>query len=51
MISKSRITKKKKVPVLHGGAVKSSQLFDERGKSALYTMLKPKAQQRYISFD
>ena len=52
MISKARITqKKKKVPVLHGGAVKTSQLFAERGKQALYSMLKPKAQQKYISFD
>ena len=51
MISKARITKKKKAPALHGGSVKATQLFAERGRSALYSMLKPKAQQRYISFD
>ena len=51
MISKARITKKKKAPALHGGAVKANQMFQERGRQALYSMLKPKAQQRYISFD
>ena len=50
-ISKARITQKKKAPALHGGAVKSTQLFAERGKSALYSMLKSKPQQKYISFD
>jgi len=51
-ISKARITQKgKKAPVLHGGAVKATQLFAERGRSALYSMLKPKPQQKYISFD
>ena len=51
-ISKARITQKKpKTTPLHGGAVKATQLFAERGRSALYSMLKPKTTQRYISFD
>jgi hypothetical protein len=48
---KGRVTKKKKSPPLHGGAVKATQMFAERGKSALYSMLKPKPQQKYISFN
>jgi hypothetical protein len=52
MLTKSRVTKKgKKAPSLHGGAVKATKMFEERGKSALYSMLKPKPQQKYISFD
>jgi len=49
---KGRVTqKKKKAPALYGGAVKSTQLFSERGKSALYSMLKNSPKQKYISFD
>ena len=39
---KGRVTKKKKSPPLHGGAVKANQMFAERGKAALHSMLKPK---------
>ena len=48
---KGRVTKKKKSTPLHGGAVKATQMFAERGKSALFSMLKPKTPQRYISFN
>ena len=48
---KGRITKKKPKAVVHGGAVKANQLFSDRGKNAIYSMLKPKPQQRYISFN
>ena len=48
---KGRITKKKPKPVVHGGAVKASQLFADRGKNAIYSMLKPKTAQKYISFN
>ena len=52
LMLKGRVTqKKKKAPALHGGAVKATQLMAERGKSALYSMLKPKTPQKYISFD
>lgn len=51
MLTKGRITKKKKSPPLHGGAVKANQMFAERGKAALHSMLKPKPQQKYISFN
>ena len=52
MLTKGRVTKKgKKAPSLHGGAVKATKMFAEKGKSALYSMLKPKPQQKYISFD
>ena len=51
-ISKARITQKKKATPLHGGgSVKATQLFNDRGKSALYSMLKPSPKQKYISFD
>ena len=50
-ISKSRITQKKKATPLHGGSVKATQLFNDRGKSALYSMLKPSPKQKYFSFD
>ncbi len=48
---KGRVMQKKKTPVLHGGAVKAKEMFAERGKSALFSMLKPKTPQRYISFN
>ena len=51
LLSKSRVTKKKPRSVIHGGASKATQLFAERGKSALYSMLKPKTPQKYISFN
>ena len=51
LVSKGRVTKKKPKSVLHGGAVKAQQLFSENGKSALYSMLKPKVPQKYISFN
>ena len=47
---KGRVTKKK-VPSLHGGAVKANKMMAERGKQALYSMLKPSPKQKYISFD
>ena len=53
MITKGRVVSKKKPKAtpLHGGSVKATQLFAERGKSSLYSMLKPSPKQRYISFD
>jgi hypothetical protein len=52
-ISKARVVskKKQKATPLHGGAVKATQLFAERGRSSLYSMLKPSPKQKYISFD
>ena len=51
MITKGRVTQKKRAPALHGGAVKAKEMFAERGKSSLFSMLKPKTPQRYISFN
>ena len=52
LMLKGRVTqKKKKAPSLHGGAVKATKMFAERGKSALYSMLKSSPKQKYISFD
>jgi len=51
LMSKGRVTKKKKTHSLTGGAVKATQFFSENGKSALYSMLKPKTPQKYISFN
>ena len=52
LMSKGRVVlKKKKAPSLHGGAVKAQKMFAETGKSALYSMLKPKTPQKYISFN
>ena len=52
MLTKGRVSKtKQKAPALHGGAVKAKEMFQERGKSALYSMLKAKTPQNYISFD
>jgi len=51
LLSKARVAKKKPKSVLHGGSSKASQLFAERGKAALYSMLKPKVPQKYISFN
>lgn len=52
MLTKGRVTKKgKKAPALHGGAVKAKEMFAERGKSALYSMLKSSPKQKYISFN
>ena len=51
MLTKGRVSKKKPKAVLHGGAVKAKELFSERGKSSLFSMLKPKTPQRYISFN
>ena len=52
MITKGRVvSKKKKATPLHGGAVKAKEMFAERGKSSLFSMLKPKTPQKYISFD
>ena len=53
MLTKGRVVSKKKSKAtpLHGGSVKATQLFAERGRSSLYSMLKTKPQQKYISFD
>ena len=51
MLTKGRVTQKKRAPALHGGAVKAKEMFAERGKSALFSMLKPKTPQKYISFN
>jgi hypothetical protein len=51
MLNKSRMTKKKPKTPVHGGAVKANQLFADRGKQAIYSMLKPKTPQKYISFN
>jgi hypothetical protein len=51
LLSKARVSKKKPKSVLTGGSSKASQLFAERGKTALYSMLKPKTPQKYISFN
>ena len=53
MLTKGRVVSKKKPKAtpLHGGAVKAKELFAERGRSSLFSMLKPKTPQKYISFD
>jgi hypothetical protein len=51
MMNKSRVVKKKPKSVMHGGAVKANHLFADRGKQAIYSMLKPKTPQKYISFN
>jgi len=51
LMSKGRVALKKKKLPLAGGAVKAQKMFAETGKSALYSMLKPKTPQKYISFN